>query len=75
MDNVQKAIDLAAAVNSKVENITFEKIRENANGEYLWSVTDVSNNTTRYVIEGSSGTLILVDECSEEEAIEHWENV
>ncbi len=27
MDNVQKAIDLAAAVNSKVECITFEQIR------------------------------------------------
>ena len=74
MDNVQKAIDLANEVNSKVENITFEKIRSNDNGEYLWSVTDVSNNTTRYVIEGSTGTLVLVDEGAEEEAINLWNN-
>jgi hypothetical protein len=73
MDNVQRAIDLAAAVGAKVEDITFEEIRSNDNGASLWAVADQSSNGVRYIIEGETGELLSPVECSEEDAIAMWE--
>lgn len=74
MDNVQKAIDLAAHIKAKPKEITFEALRQNDNGAVLWDVYDKACEEHRYVIEGETGEMLPKMECTEEEAIEAWEN-
>jgi hypothetical protein len=74
MDNVTKAINLAAAINAPVETITFETIRSNENGAALYAVKNIANDEVRYVIEGETGTMLDPVECTEEEAIQMWDN-
>lgn len=72
MDNVHKAIDLAAHINARVEEINFSALRSNNNGAILWDVFDKSCDEHRYVIEGETGEMLDPMECTEEEAIEAW---
>ena len=74
MDNVQKAINLAAHINARVEAITFDALRSNDNGATLWDVYDKSCDEHRYVIEGETGEMLSPMECTEDEATEAWDN-
>lgn len=68
--NIQTALNLAAHLDERVEEIRFETIRQNENGAALHAVTCYSEEI-RYVIEGETGEMKGCWE-SEDEALEDW---
>lgn len=69
--NTKTAINLAAHLNERVEDIRFEEIRSNKNGSALYAVTCWSGEI-RYVIEGETGEM---KGCYEDqaEALADWD--
>ena len=62
---------LAAELNANVEEITFDAIRSNVNGAALYRV---KADGLRYIIEGETGEMLVLDEgIEEDEAVEQFE--